>query len=255
MDNRFTFNEDAHNYDKWRPTYCEELFQYIFAYGQLGARCNVLEVGIGTGQATEPFLRAGCEVTAVELGEELAEYTRTKFQRYDNFRVVYTTFEQFAGEPESVDFLYSATAFHWIPEQQGYTKARELLKEGGTLALFWNRPFVSRQDDPLHMEIQRIYDTYRPSTTKIIEHETDKYAHRLQTIQSYGFRDVESKLYHVTRTFSAKDYIGLLNTYSDHRTMEASQKQALEQAITAAILNYGDILYVYDTIDLYVARK
>ena len=29
MDKRFTFNEDAMNYEKWRPTYCEELFYVI----------------------------------------------------------------------------------------------------------------------------------------------------------------------------------------------------------------------------------
>ena len=32
MDKRFTFNEDAMNYEKWRPTYCEELFHVIMEY-------------------------------------------------------------------------------------------------------------------------------------------------------------------------------------------------------------------------------
>lgn len=29
MDKRFTFNEDAMNYEKWRPNYCDELFHVI----------------------------------------------------------------------------------------------------------------------------------------------------------------------------------------------------------------------------------
>ena len=32
---------------------------------------SLLEVGCGTGQATEPFLKTKCKVTAVELGENL----------------------------------------------------------------------------------------------------------------------------------------------------------------------------------------
>ena len=54
---RMKFDEDEINYDRWRPGYPDELFQ------------AALEVGIGTGQATRPFLEAGCRVTAVELGE------------------------------------------------------------------------------------------------------------------------------------------------------------------------------------------
>jgi 16S rRNA A1518/A1519 N6-dimethyltransferase RsmA/KsgA/DIM1 with predicted DNA glycosylase/AP lyase activity len=33
-----------------------------------------MEVGIDTGQATVPFLETGCEVTAIELGRDLAEF-------------------------------------------------------------------------------------------------------------------------------------------------------------------------------------
>ena len=52
MDKRFTFNEDVENYEKWRPTYCEELFEDIMTYSQIGQGKKALEIGIGTGQAT-----------------------------------------------------------------------------------------------------------------------------------------------------------------------------------------------------------
>ena len=35
MDKRFTFNEDVMNYEKWRPTYCDELFHDIMEYSKL----------------------------------------------------------------------------------------------------------------------------------------------------------------------------------------------------------------------------
>lgn len=82
MDKRLSFNEDVENYDKWRPAYCDELFKDILAYSQVEKGKKVIEIGIGTGQATKSFLDKGCEVTAIELGKDLAEYSKVKFQEY-----------------------------------------------------------------------------------------------------------------------------------------------------------------------------
>ena len=150
MDERFTFNEDVKNYDKWRPTYCKELFNDIIQYSELNQNKKAVEVGIGTGQATLPFLMTGCYVTAIELGKNLSEYSKEKFKEYINFSIYNTSFEDFEDNDNSVDILYSATAFHWIPEDISYPKALRLLKNGGTLALFWNKPFPSQKDDLLH---------------------------------------------------------------------------------------------------------
>lgn len=255
MDKRLIFNEDVENYDKWRPRYCDELFKDIFEYSRMGNDKKVIEIGIGTGQATHPFLDKGCELTAVELGEDLAAYSKLKFQKYKNFTVLQSTFEDYNCQEGSIDLIYSATAFHWIAKEEGYPKAFQLLKSGGTLALFWNRPFVSRDNDELHQKIQSIYQKYRPSNTKIIEIDTDKYNDRLKTIRTYGFKDIVFKLYHGTRIFSANDYISLLNTYSDHKSMPRKIKEMLEFEISEAIIDSGDKLNVYDTIDLYLARK
>ncbi|MNC19267.1 16S ribosomal RNA methyltransferase KsgA/Dim1 family protein [compost metagenome] len=255
MDKRLTFNEDVENYDKWRPAYCEELFKDIMAYSPIRQGKKAIEIGIGTGQATRPFLETGCELTAIELGKDLAEYTRLKFRQYTNFTVYNTAFENFECQDNSIDIIYSATAFHWIPEQIGYLKALKLLKTGGTLAVFWNRPFVSRENDELHQKIQGIYQKYRPSGTKLIENDTERYNNISKTIQTYGFKDVVFKLYHLTRRFSSADYLALLNTYSDHRSMSSIVKEQFEDEIREAIIKSNDVLNVYDTIDLYLARK
>lgn len=255
MDRRLTFNEDAANYDKWRPVYCEELFQDIIAYSQIGQGGRAIEIGVGTGQATRPFLETGCALTGIELGAELAEYAQAKFQEYRNFTVCHSSFEEYEGPEESVELIYSATAFHWIPEQTGYPKVSGLLRNGGTLALFWNRPFVGREDDGLHQEIQRIYRHYRPSASALIEHDTQRYQAITQKLHAYGFRDVQFKLYHLTRRFSPEGYIALLNTYSDHRSMPSAIREPFEDEIRAAIIQSGNVLNVYDTIDLHLARK
>lgn len=255
MDKRFTFNEDAMNYEKWRPNYCEELFHDIMEYSKIDSHKKALEIGIGTGQATLPFLKTGCDLRAIELGENLAEFSKNKFKDYKNFNILNVPFEDFKGDENTFDLIYSATAFHWIDENIGYPKAFKLLKPGGTLALFWNKPFIGRKDDLLHKKIQNIYEKYKPSKAKPIEKDKEHYKELLEKLKKYGFKDVELKLYHKTRTFNACDYISLLNTYSDHRTMNLAIRAKFEEEIKEAILEHNNLLRVYDTMELYLARK
>lgn len=255
MYKRLSFNEDELNYDKYRPNYCSELFNDIIKYSSLDNNKTSLEIGIGTGQATTPFLNTGCFLKAIELGHKLAEFSKNKFSKFNNINIENISFEAFKHLPKSFDLVYSATAFHWIDEKIAYPKAFDMLKSGGTLALFWNRPYVARENDLLHKEIQSIYSKYRPSNNKIIEIDTEKYQKRIETIKKYGFENIEFKLYHQTRQFNAEDYIGLLNTYSDHRSMPIKTKKLLESEIFTTIKNFDDKLYIYDTIDLYLAKK
>lgn len=254
MEKKDLFNEDVQNYDRWRPRYCPELFSAVFGYSGAGAGSRVLEVGIGTGQATEPFLAAGCSVTAVEYGGRLADYCRQKFKAYPRFQAVNLPFETFEAEDNSFDLIYSATAFHWIPEKNGYSKAFSLLKRGGTLALFWNRPFVGRAGDPLHQSIQALYKKYRPGGKPPKEDETDRYC-SLSALKRYGFAEPAFRQFHQTRRFRAEDYVCLLNTYSDHRAMPDDVRTRFECEIRATIEKAGGFLKVYDTIDLYLAQK
>src|SRR5258705_10916755 len=72
---RQTFTEDAALYDRVRPGYPRGLYDEV---GELlgVAEPRVLEIGLGTGQATRPMVERGWSVSAVELGAELAAGAR-----------------------------------------------------------------------------------------------------------------------------------------------------------------------------------
>ncbi len=250
-----TFDEDPANYDRWRPDYVPELFQKIIAYARLDETKKALEVGIGTGQATLPILRTGCRVTAVEIGGKLAAYSKHKFRDERNLKIENVAFEDYASPDGAFDLIYSATAFHWIPPETGYPKAFRLLKSGGALALFWNHPFVGREDDPLHAAIQKVYEKYRSSPAKKPEYTGKESREKMDFIRRSGFADVGLSLFRRTRTFDAESYVSLLNTYSDHRMMPEVRKTPFEDEIREAIGRFGGKLAVYDTMDLYLARK
>lgn len=257
MDKRLTFDEDSANYDALRPTYCGELFRDVLAFAGSAPGMRAVEVGIGTGQATPPFLDAGYRITAVELGANLAEFVSGKFQDRDGFNVENTSFESFECPPDSVDLIYSATAFHWIPDEVGYPKAFRMLRRGGTLAVFWNRP-AAREDDPMHIANQDLYRKYPLGETYVPPPAVDnpaRYKRIRESIASFGFDPVELRLYHAVRVFNAVDYIRLLNTYSDHRSRPPEQKAAFERELAEAIRAHGDRFEIHDTMDLYLARK
>jgi protein-L-isoaspartate O-methyltransferase len=194
-------------------------------------------------------------VTAIELGERLAEFSRRKYASFNNLEVVNTDFESFNGKSNTYDLIYSATAFHWIPEEIGYKKVFDLLKKGGTLAVFWNHPFINRDDDLLHLEIRKIYNKYRPTDRKIVEFNKADCTRIEEVIKNNGFVNSHSKLFFQTRTLSAEEYVALLNTYSDHRALPENTKSGLEREIASAINDFGGKLHVYDTMDLYLAQK
>jgi len=252
-DLRYTFNEDAANYDRSRPTYHPDLFRDVIAYAGLNQDSRAVEVGIGTGQATAPILETGCRVTAVELGQDLAAYAESKFREFPHFRVVCGSFEDFTYTPGETDLIYSATAFHWIPEDVGFPKAMDMLRPGGTLALFWNRPFPSRAGDPLFRDIQSVYRKFRPGPEPV-EHD-GRFERRQRAVLSHGFIDLKFSLYHNTRTFNADTYVQLLNTYSDHRNMPPEIKAPFEEEIRQAVRRHGNRLSIHDTMDLYLAGK
>lgn len=167
MDLRLKFNEVVAEYDKWRPTYVPELFGDIMDFSKINQASRVLEVGIGTGQATMPILKTNCHLTAVELGSDLATYTKKKFEGYNNFEIENVAFEDYECSDNSFDMIYSATAFHWIPEEIEYSKVYRLLKSGGTFACFRNYPYKDKANEPLHIAIQKLYSKYMSQTGEL----------------------------------------------------------------------------------------
>ena len=98
MDYRKTFDKIPERFDKYRPRYCNELFQELEIVCELNSDKNVLEIGPGTGQATEPILKTGCNYTAIELGENFTSLMKDKYSCYKNFHIVNADFENYIFE-------------------------------------------------------------------------------------------------------------------------------------------------------------
>ena len=256
----WTFDTVASTYEKLRPGYVEELYRMLFEYIPIGESSNVVEIGSGGGQATFPILKTGCKLTAVEYGEQFSELLKDKFKEYHNFSVITGKFEDTAFEENAYDLVFSASAFHWIPEKTGYEKVFSMLKSGGVFARFANHPYRDKGNPALSKEIDDIYDEYynkfHSKTRQVLtEYSEEQAKERAMIAGKYGFTDIRYALFHRERVFSGKEYIQLLGTYSDHIAIEETIRTKFFSKIEEAIDHHGGTITIYDTIDLQLARK
>ena len=256
----WTFNTVADTYEKIRPGYPEKLYRALFAYAPLDASRSAVEVGIGGGQATLPVLETGCALTAVEYGDQLAQLCREKFRDYPRFSVITGKFEDADFPEDSFDLVYSASAFHWVPEEIGYPKVFRMLKPGGAFARFANHPYQAKDNPVLFREIQDAYAQYyypyyNKQPGKLSEYTEEQAAARAAVAGRYGFTETVYMLFRRVRTLSAAEYRKLIGTYSDHITIEESIRERFFDAIEETIKRHGGSISVFDTIDLQMARK
>ena len=256
----WTFNNVAEQYEKYRPGYADDLYKAIFEYCPIKADSNVVEIGIGAGQATLPVLKTGCRLTAVEPGERFSQLCREKFNGYPTFSVINEKFEDAVFDENTVDMVFSASAFHWIPEEIGYKKVFEMLKSGGIFARFANHPFRDKGNPELSEEIdeqyRKYYSVYHGRTHCPPAEYTEKDAEQRSIIaEKYGFTDIQHHMFYRIRTFTAEEYIKLLGTYSDHIVISEPIRSEFFSKIYEAIERYGGRINIYDTMDLQLARK
>lgn len=264
--NRTHFDEIVMNYDKVRWGYPDKLFADVIRYSGPEKGKKALEIGAGTGKATTPFLDAGYAVTTVEMGRNMTDFLLEKFKEYTNFNVITGTFEEASLEEASYDLIYAASAFHWVDAEIGCPKVFRLLKKGGEFALFRYNP-VPAVGEELYEEIQTIYEKYyysyyismqrpvRKSREEFLKPSEIYNGFRFESLKLYGFSEVAMNLYDEARTYSTDEYLALLDTYSDHRSLPDNNREALYAGIKEAILRHGGrhrVDYVYQ---LYMGRK
>ena len=119
--------------------------------------------------------------------------------------------------------------------------------------MFWNQP--AAEEGKLDDAIQEIYNRIVKRKVREPKEVMRKYQETEEYLKKYGFTSYEHHCYTQTRTLNSEEYICLLNTYSDHISLEDDLKTDLYSSIQMAIEKHGGIIRIIDTIDLYLAKK
>jgi SAM-dependent methyltransferase len=254
---RFVFDAVAQLYQRSRPGYPEALVEDALKLAEVRPPARLLELGSGTGHATEPFARRGYSVLCLEPGARMVKLARARFA--DSPRVAFeiTTFEAWSPPSDRFDLVYCAQAFHWLDRETRFGKIRGLLRPGGSLAVFGNRPIA--RPGPLEDAIQDAYRRIAPSLAKPGAPGGCCCSHELESLEvefaARGLASVTAREYPWSRAYPRDVYLELMRTQSDHCLLPDAQREALLGELGAAIDSFGGVLEVDYSAGLVLGRR
>ena len=248
MDKRLVFDTIPERFDRWRARYSSELFEHIVKVCSLSADKKCLEIGPGTGQATDFALETGCDYTAIELGENLAEKMREKYSGYPNFTLINGDFEKYPFAPLSFDLVYSAATIQWIDQDIAYSKTFDILKNGGYLAMFYMYEDYRKRSPQLYDAIQKIYDDCFATDSPY----TQKFDYNAGS--GYGYEYLGETEFYGKRRYTADEYIEYIKTHSTHIMINENAKDRFFAGVHDAVESFGGIVFD-DIYRLHLYRK
>ncbi len=246
------FGEAADLYHLRRPRYPAVLFNRLAEFAGLGDGDAVLEVGTGTGIATQELIRRGLLVTGLEPSPEMAAVAQVGLGPTGRLRVVTSSFEDWVPDRLGFAAVISAQAWHWVDPEVRYRKAAEVLAPDGWLALIWNR--ATGGDAEVRAGLDGIYSRLAPELAGLPPGELD--LDRREEIAASGlFQQPRLEWFEFEVRYSARAYAELMATQSDHRRLPASRRRRLLAAIEEEVNSAGGSYSVTWESRLYLAQR
>ena len=255
-DQRFVFDEVAELYDRARPSYPDALLDDIISFTGIRPGGQILELGCGTGQATELFAQRGFSLICLEPGPNLAALARKRLASFTSVEVVSSTFESWPCPEDSFDLVISAQAFHWLDPAIRLRRAAQALRRDAYLAVFGNKPLPG--SGPIHEAIQEAYARCTPSFSARLPgtgSSAEKVPLETELDESPWFTNVEVRYYPWSRDYDASTYVDLIQTQSDHRLLPAGELRTLTSAVWESINAQGGSVRVEYSARLILGRR
>lgn len=150
------FSDRADDYVRGRPGYPEALFDAVVELGGLAAGATVADLGAGTGLSSEPLLRRGLRVFAIEPNDAMRAALAARLASHSGLVVVAGSAEATGLARHAVDLAIAAQAFHWFDAERTRGELRRILRApDAPVALVWNArrssgtPFVEAYEELL----------------------------------------------------------------------------------------------------------
>lgn len=253
---RRTFESTAEQYDRYRPSYPDDLFAAMRKYADLAPDDRILEIGCATGQATQKVAAWGNALLALEPSPGMVEIAGAKLP--NNVEIVNTTFEDWDLEPNAFGLVYAAQAFHWLDKETRYRRCAETLYAHGSLALIWNTQVTPPHNRPFYVRVLDVYLEHAPELAHEGEFRTeaddDNELHEME--RSGYFTDTQVQRFDWNWTLDRDHYLGLMSSHSPHAALAPERRGALLEGIGAVIdAEFGGGVTEYYTAELFLGRK
>lgn len=232
---RSAFGTDAAGYHAGRIGYPEALFDSLFA--RCGPYPDILEIGAGTGLATEGLLRGPpASITAIEPDAALVQFLLSRFPNQPLTAITSGFIE--ADVTSKFDLITCAAAFHWMDADVALQKITALLRPKGIWAMWWNSYLNPGIGDALADAIMPLLDGIAlPPSVRRHGHYSLDVEHHYAVLTKAGFVDLQHQIYRRERTLTADQVCALYASYSFVRALDDHAETQLLGAIRALVEN------------------
>ncbi|MBB3393200.1 SAM-dependent methyltransferase [Rhizobium sp. BK275] len=256
---REAFGLSPENYHSARPAYPPAVWELLRQRAGLRPGISILEIGAGTGLATEHLLAHNPQrLLAVEPDARLAEFLRARLRRPE-LDVIEQPFEELNEVPQSYDLVVSATAFHWLDAVPALRRIHALLRHSGSVALIWNVFGDNSRPDPFHEASAHLFAGHRPSPsgggTTQTPYGLDSEA-RLRDFEEASFHGEPPVMFEWTLTLDPPAVRRLYATYSNVVALETEKREALLDALEDLTRDdFGGIVTRNMTTSVFIGKR
>ncbi|MBU1622946.1 MAG: methyltransferase domain-containing protein [Nanoarchaeota archaeon] len=238
-----TFGPISSLYDKARISYPSALIDDIIAFSGV-ENGKVLDVGCGTGQATILFAERGFYVTGVDISQQMIDVAKRKCSSLPNVDFKVGTFEEVELPEGSLDIVLSGMAWHWVAPEGRYEKVHRILKDNGTLALFWS--YQQKEKSDFITNVGKILDKYdgvnRGQAGSLVKETADSTYAELK--DSSLFTSVETREYEESFEFTKQRYLDLVVSYGWVQKLPDEKRRSLVEELQELYKKYEEPLVI-----------
>jgi SAM-dependent methyltransferase len=161
------FSDRVEYYVRSRPRYPAAILDFCRTELGLRPQDKIADIGSGTGFLSEPFLRDGNEVFAVEPNDAMRLAAEKWLANFPKFHSINARAEATTLPDKSIDFILAGQAFHWFDRPRTKAEFHRILRATGWVLLVWNEREKATPDDPFPAEYDAVIGEFATDWTKI----------------------------------------------------------------------------------------
>lgn len=197
------FSKQAAVYAKYRPTYPQELFDFIFTH--VKNKHVAWDCGTGNGQSAKELAKHFEKVFATDISQKQIDNAH---QASNIFYSVQQA-EQTTFSDNSFDLITVSQALHWFKLNRFYPEVKRVAKPGAWIAVWmYNLPSISAEiDELLNVQLyKKILGTSWDFERKYVD---DNYA-----TLSFAFKEIKTPVFKIQLEWTLKELKGYINSWS-----------------------------------------
>lgn len=196
------YRELAQDYARFRPSYPEELIEYLASVTP--SHLVAWDYGTGNGQAARKLGKHFGMVFAADISFEQLTYAA----KDKNICYLLARAGHFPTPTGQVDIVTVAQALHWFDRDSFYSEVRRVLKPGGIIAAWvYHLPQVDPEIAQITSEYyQDILGPFWSPSIRLVE---EKYAS-----MSFPFEELPHPSFEMTASWRLQQFVGFLASWS-----------------------------------------